>query len=154
MVDTNRGSLCAGNWMYDFNTGRLSCASFSLRVRMAVKRWQEGCEYRLATGVQAPRDTGLYELCLLTLDLCCNCCANVSFLKKPRTWNQTKSTLKKQPPNQYRKRKTTNAFKKKKPKNIKIRTAGERMEGYVGTVSPRKLSNCMRQKQLGNASSL
>lgn len=68
--------------MYDFNTGRHSCASFSLWVRIAVKRWQEGCEYRLATGVQAPRDTGLYALCLCTLDLCCNCCANTSFLKK------------------------------------------------------------------------
>lgn len=68
--------------MYDFNTGRHSCASFSLWVRIAVKRWQEGCEYRLATGVQAPRDTGLYALCLRTLDLCCNCCANTSFLKK------------------------------------------------------------------------
>lgn len=37
---------------------------------------------------------------------------------------------------------------------MKIRTAGERIEGYVGTVSLRKLSNCIGQKQLGKASSL
>lgn len=68
--------------MYDFNTGRHSCANFSLWVRIALKRWQEGCEYGLATGVQAPRDTGLRGLCLRTLDSCHNCCANISSFKK------------------------------------------------------------------------
>lgn len=37
---------------------------------------------------------------------------------------------------------------------MKIRTVRERIEGYVGTVSLRKLSKCMGQKQPGKASSL
>lgn len=111
--------------MYDFNTGRHSCASFSPWVRIALKRWQEGCEYRLATGVQAPGDTGLRGLCLRKLDLCHNCCANISsFKKKPKTTKKNpKPKQKKQQQNQYGKK------KKKKPpklKQMKIRTAGER----------------------------
>lgn len=153
MVNTNWGSVCAGNWMYDFNTGRHSCASFSLWVRIAVKRWQEGCEYRLATGVQAPWDTGLYELCLRMLDLCCNCCANSSFLKKPNP-KPNKESPEKAATKSVWEEKKTQPIKKKKPKNMKIRTSGERIEGYVGTVSRRKLSNCVGRKQLCKASSL
>lgn len=77
--------------MYDFNAGRHSCARFSLWVRIALKRWQEGCEYRLVNGVQAPGDTGLRGLCLRMSDLCRNCCANFSSLKN----KQTKRVLRK-----------------------------------------------------------
>lgn len=77
--------------MYDFNAGRHSCARFSLCVRIALKRWQEGCEYRLVNGVQAPRDTGLRGLCPRMSDLCRNCFASFSSLKN----KQTKRVLRK-----------------------------------------------------------
>lgn len=89
--------------MYGFNTGRYSCASFSLWVRIALKRWQERCEYRLATRVQAPGDTGLRGLCLCMLDLCHNCCANISSFKKKKQ----KESPEKQQQNQYGKKKKT-----------------------------------------------
>lgn len=141
MVHTNWGSLRAGNWMYDFSTGRHSCASFSLWVRIALKRWQEGCEYRLAIGVQAPRDTGLYELCLRTLDLCCNCCANISVLKKTKP--KTKQESPEKAATKSVQGETSQTIKKKqKPKNMKIRrvcgdSVTEEAEQLYGTETTR-----------------
>lgn len=74
--------------MCDFSTGRHSSAGFRLWVRIALKRWQEGHECRLATRIQAPRDPGLRGLCLRTLDLCSNCCANISYLRKRKKTNK------------------------------------------------------------------